>query len=140
MRQFDFAVAAALTLASVTACSDSTSPEELAGTYNVTVFEFTNPDSTAQTVDLVDLGLDVTVTITAAGAFSFTVDGDTESGTMTIDGSDVTITIGGDPATGTISQDGDTVTIELDTGVEFDLDDDGTDDPATLRIVMTRTT
>jgi hypothetical protein len=46
--------------------------------------------------------------------------------------------VDGDPASGTIDQNGDTVTINLDTGVEFDFDEDGAYDDATLRIVMTR--
>jgi hypothetical protein len=138
MRYLNLASAITILALGLGACSDSTSPEELAGTYDVTVFEFTNPDSTAEKVDLVDEGAVIEITISAAGAFTIDVDGDTETGTITIDGNDVTITVGGDAATGTIDQNGDTVTITLDTGVEFDFDGDGTDDPATLRIVMTR--
>jgi hypothetical protein len=140
MRKSGLAVAAALTLASVTACGDSVSPEQLAGTYDVTVFEFTNVDNTADKLDLVDLGATITVTISAAGGFSFTLEGITESGTIAVDGSDVTITIDGDASTGSINQNGDTVTITLNTNVTFDFDEDGTDEDATLRIVMVRTT
>jgi hypothetical protein len=138
MRYLHVAAAAAALALGVGACSDATSPEDLAGTYDVTVFEFTNADSTAQKLDLVEEGAVIEITISAAGAFSVDVDGDTETGAIAIDGDDVTITIDGDPATGTIDQNGDTVTITLDTGVEFDFDEDGTDEDATLRIVMTR--
>ena len=138
MRHLRLAVATTLLAVGLAACSDSTSPEELAGTYDVTVFEFTNADSTAEKVDLVDEGAVIEVTITAGGAFTVDFDGDAETGTIVIDGDEVTITVGSDPASGTIDQNGDTVTINLDTGVEFDFDEDGTDDDATLRIVMTR--
>jgi len=138
MRHLRLAVATTLLAVGLAACSDSTSPEELAGTYDVTVFEFTNADSTAEKVDLVDEGAVIEVTITAGGAFTVDFDGDAETGTIVIDGDEVTITLDSDPASGTIDQNGDTVTINLDTGVEFDFDEDGTDDDATLRIVMTR--
>jgi len=140
MRHLNLAAATALLALGLGACSDSTSPAELAGSYDATVFEFTNADSTAQKLDLVDAGAVIEITISAAGAFSVDIDGDTEAGTIAIDGNDVTITIGGDAATGTIDQNGDTVTITLDTGVTFDFDEDGTDEDATLRIVMTRQT
>ena len=138
MRHLSLAVASTLLAVGLAACSDSTSPDELAGTYDVTVFEFTNADSVAQKVDVVDLGADIEITITAAGAFTVDVDGDVETGTIAIDGDEVTITIGGDASTGTIDQNGDTVTINLDTGITFDFDEDGTDEDATLRVVMTR--
>lgn len=138
MRHLRLAVASTLLTVGLAACSDSTSPDELAGTYDVTVLEFTNADSTEEKVDVVDLGAVVEITITAAGAFTLDVDGDVETGTIAIDGDEVTITIGGDASTGTIDQNGDTVTINLDTGVSFDFDEDGTDEDATLRVVMTR--
>jgi hypothetical protein len=138
MRHLRLAVASTLLAVGLAACSDSTSPDELAGTYDVTVFEFTNADSTDEKVDVLDLGATVEITITAAGAFTVDVDGDVETGTIAIDGDEVTITIGGDASTGTIDQNGDTVTINLDTGITFDFDEDGTDEDATLRVVMTR--
>jgi hypothetical protein len=137
MRHLRLAAATTLLAAGLAACSDSTSPADLAGTYDVTVFEFTNADNTTEKVDVVDLGAAIEITITAGGAFTIDVDGETETGTIEIDGSDVTVTIGGDPATGTINQNGSTVTLNFDTGTEFDFDEDGTDDPATLRVVMT---
>jgi len=138
MRHLRLAVASTVLAAGLAACSDSTSPDELAGTYDATVFEFTNVEDTDQQVDVVDLGAAVEITITAAGAFTLDVDGDVETGTIAIDGDEVTITIGGDASTGTIDQNGDTVTINLDTGISFDFDEDGTDEDATLRVVMTR--
>jgi hypothetical protein len=138
MRHLRLAVASTMLAVGLAACSDSTSPEELAGTYDVTVMEFTNADDTSEKVDVVDLGAVIEVTITAAGAFTLDVDGVPETGTITIDGDNVTITLEGDPSTGTIDQNGDTVTINLATGVSYDFDDDGTDEDATLRIVMTR--
>lgn len=140
MRHLRLAVASTMLAVGLAACSDSTSPEDLAGSYDVTVMEFTNADNTAQKVDVVDLGAVIEVTITAAGAFTLDVDGVPETGTITVDGDNVTITLDGDPATGTIDQNGDTVTINLDTGVSYDFDDDGTDEDATLRVVMTRQT
>ena len=54
------------------------------------------------------------------------------------DGSSIVINIEGDPASGTIGRGGNRLTIVLTTGVEFDFDDDGTDEPATLRLVLER--
>lgn len=106
----------------------------------MTVLELTSADSTAQKVEVADLGAAVEITGRAAGAFTLDVDGDSETGTIAIDGDDVTITVGGDPATGTIDQNGDTATINLDAGVSFDFDEDGSDEAATRRLVMTRQT
>lgn len=138
-------LAATLTVAAVAACSDATGvqPEDLAGTWDISALEFTNVANTSEQVDLIaDLSGSGTVTITGAGAFTIavTVEGstDTDIGTIEVVGSSVTITIAGDDLTGTISRSGDTVTINLTTGVEFDFDDDGTDEPATARLVMVK--
>lgn len=138
-----FLVAAAVVQ---TACGDSTGVQvdDLVGTWNATVFEFTNIADPSQKVDAIATGGSMSMTVTAGGAISLniTFGGMTESttGTISVDGSNVTITTDGpadgDPASGTISLSGGTLTINLTSGVEFDFDDDGTDEPATVRIVM----
>jgi hypothetical protein len=141
MQKWSTITATALLVAGA-ACGNSVSPEALAGTYDVTVFEFTNQDSTDEKVDLIDLGATITVTITAGGSLTVETEGlpgaGTETGTIEVDGSDVTVDFDGDVSSGTIDQSGDTVTIVLNEGVTFDDFEDG-DHPATLRIVMTKT-
>lgn len=123
-----------------TACGDSLSPEDIAGDYDATVFEFTSVADPTQKIDAVQAGFVVTISISPRGLFTYTANGESELGRIEIDGSDVTITLSGGPATGTISRSGDTVTMNLTTGIEFDFDDDGNDEEATLRIVMVRAT
>jgi hypothetical protein len=133
-----------LGLAAAVACGDSTGvqPADLAGTWNVTLLEFAEVGGTL-IVDLIDdLGATASVVIESNGSFQFTVsvggDTDSDSGTLIVSGSDITMDFNGDAAIGTISRNGDTVTIELDNGLSFDFDDDGTEEDATARIVMVK--
>ena len=135
-----------LMLVLVLACSDSTgiAPEDLAGTWAATSFVFTSPTNAAQSVDWMQLGATLTLTISAEGTFTTTLrepDGtlDTDTGTVSVSGTVLTIaeTGQGSPTSFTAVRDGDTLTL-TDTDEEYDFDDDGTDDPATLRITLSR--
>jgi hypothetical protein len=144
MRRFVRRWATTAGVVAVAACGDSTGvqPADLAGTWQITTLEFSAIGGSAA-VDLIgDQGATGTVEIESDGAFtlSVTVLGftETETGTITVTGNEITLASQGDAAQGTISRNGDTVTIDFDAGVEFDFDDDGTDEPATLRIVMVK--
>ncbi len=132
----------ALALVVSTACSESLAPDDIVGTYDATTMVFTSVADPNTTADVLAMGYTFTIQFNANGTLStaFTLGGstDTDSGTYMIDGSNFTLTIGGDPSTGTISKSGDRLTIMLMTGVEFDFNDDGTDEPATLRLVVER--
>jgi hypothetical protein len=137
-------VASTLGLAAAAACGDSTGVQlaDLAGTWNITLLEFSEVGGSA-TVDLIaDLSGTATIDIESDGAYTLTVTvqgvPETETGTITVVGNEITLAGASDAALGTISRNGDTVTIDFDAGVEFDFDDDGSDDPATLRIVMVK--
>jgi hypothetical protein len=132
------AAAAVFTLA----CGDSLAPEDIAGTYEATTMVFTSQADPNTTSDVLAAGYSFTIQFNANGTLetTFAIGGstDTDSGTYAIDGNDITLDIDGDPATGTIDRSGETLTIVLTTGVEFDFDDNGVDEPATLRLVVER--
>jgi hypothetical protein len=132
------ALATAIFIAILSACDDSLAPADLAGAYDVLAFEFTNAQDTTQKVDLVGQWDTVTATITVDGAFTVYFDGTPEHEMIAIDGNAVTITWGGETATGTIHLSGATVTMTLDTGVHWVFGESGPEEPAVLRIVMTR--
>ncbi len=136
----------ALLLSACSACGNPVSPSALTGVYDVTVFEFTALADSARRVDLVDEGWVIEFGI-ANGRYTLVMNGLAGDGTITIDGDAVTLTpgpaagAGAAPAmSGSISRLDETVTMRLLTGVAFDIDDDGSVDPATLRIVMIRRT
>jgi hypothetical protein len=134
---------AVIGLATAVACGDSVAPEDIAGDWTATSFVFTSVDDPDLTADIIDLGGSVSLTLNANGTYSitFTLGGvpETDGGTYTIDGSDITLDEGdSDEVSGTIDLSGDTMTIRLTDGVEFDFDDDGTDESATVVIVLTR--
>ncbi|MGD8277612.1 MAG: hypothetical protein PVH00_06275 [Gemmatimonadota bacterium] len=125
------------------ACADATGPSHgLAGTWDAFSAVVTNPADPAETADLVADGWSLRLVIEPTGAVEFaaTFAGQTthETGTFATDGTDVTLTLDGDPATGTYRLRGDTLTLDLLTGVEWDFEGDGLDEPASLRIVFRR--
>lgn len=127
-------------LVAAVACGDSTgiTAEDLAGTWEATEIVFTNQANTSESVDLVDLGASLTVTVEASGTVTAVFDDgqggtDSDSGTLGVDGS--TLTIGGD--TFEADRSGDQLTL-TDATSEYDFDDDGSDDPATLVIRLVR--
>jgi hypothetical protein len=137
-------LATPLGMAAAVACGESTGVQlaDLAGTWNITTMEFSEVGGSAR-VDLIsDFGGTATIEIESDGSFTLTITvqgvPETDTGTITVNGDEVTLATATDASQGTISRNGDTVTIDFDAGVEFDFDDDGTDDAATLRIVMVR--
>jgi hypothetical protein len=128
----------------VLACGDSPSAvqlSDLVGAWTITTLEFREQGGTAR-VDLIgDRGATATMTVESDGTFSLTVTEPglppaTDTGTITLSANEIVLAIGGDSSQGTIARDGDTVTMDLDGGVEFDFDEDGVDEAATLRLVM----
>ena len=123
-------------------CGESTGldSESLAGTWVATSAVLTNPANTSQTVDLVSEGFRITFVIESDGSvegiFEFEGTVDQDSGTLTVVGNEVTLVLDGDPSTGTISRSGDTLILNLITGIEWDFDGDNLDEPATLLIVL----
>jgi hypothetical protein len=128
-------------LATVLACGDAVAPEDIAGTWEATSFVFTSVEDPSESIDVIDAGGSLRVTFDADGTYELSVtfggSTDTDDGTYTIDGNDITLDNVDDPISGTIEVSGDTMTLNL-TGAEFDFDEDGTDDPATIVIVLTR--
>ena len=119
-------------------CGDSTGvqPDDLAGTWTATSFVFQSVATPALQVDVVDeQDLTITATIQSSGDVSLTITGtginETSNGTLTVTGSNFTLVLDGDTSTGTISRDGDVLTLTFTSGLEFDFDQDGTDEPAT---------
>lgn len=133
-----------VTLAGVAslACGDSLAPEDIAGTYEATTMVFTSQADPNTSADVLAAGYSFAIEFNSDGTLetTFTIGGstDTDSGTYVIDGDAITINTDGDPASGTIDRSGDTLTIVLTTGVEYDFDDDGSDEPATLRLIVER--
>ena len=137
------ALLAVVSVGAMAACDDDSTGVELAdleGTWDAEVLEFRTLTAPVVTIDLIDLGGSATFVISSNGTVVSTItffgETDTDTGTIQVDGNRVTLTFENEPATGTISRSGDRVTINLTQGVEFDVDDDGDDDPVTLRIVM----
>lgn len=129
----------------VAACGDATGvqPEDLAGTWRSTTFEFTSKADPSLKADLAAQGVVVTFEIRSDGAITITqTEGgntSTDSGTISVTGNAVTIVSNGDPASGTIERDGDTLTLNLTDGPEFDFDGDGSEEPATVLAVFSKT-
>ena len=132
-------LAAGAMVVAVAACGDSTgiTVEDLVGTWEATEIVFTNSANPSESVDVVDLGASLTVTINSAGTVSTVFDDgqggtDSDSGTLSVDGS--TLTIGGE--TFEAERSGDVLIL---TGEDqWDFDEDGTEEPATLTIRLVR--
>lgn len=121
-------------------CGDSTgiSPEELEGTWTATSIVFTSKDDPSQRVDIITLGASFTMTVDSDGSVSTTFrDGqggtDSDSGRVLSDGNKLTLA----GATFTAERSGAELTISDDTE-EFDFDNDGSDEPATLVATLIR--
>ncbi len=132
------------------ACGNPASiePGAIAGTWNAATYAFVNKADLDEIVELVSLGASLTVTFTSDGDFTWDfrdVDGAVEarSGTFTID-----VTVDGDVITFSESGQGspdpflaireeDIMTLRTGNR-EFDFDEDGTGEPAELRIFLTR--
>lgn len=130
------------------ACSDAGVVEaDLVGTWAATQFEFraTSGDPVV-TFDFIQNGAAVTIVINATGTYQVTVTPagggapDVESGTWTLDGGDLLILTATGDISGTeldVSLSGATLTVHS-TDVEFDLNEDGTDEPAILNAIFVK--
>jgi hypothetical protein len=155
--------AVAVTLVMVgTACSDSLAPESIAGAYMVSVWELTSVETPSQQEEWIAGGVNIRFEIGADGSFAITAtwdetasvdvtgltwqySGGTLSGTIAINGSTVTISLppapeasGLVPCSGPISRSGDTLTWTFPDCITRDFGG-GTEEPAILRVVATRT-
>ncbi|TFH64663.1 MAG: hypothetical protein E4G90_07640 [Gemmatimonadales bacterium] len=135
-----------LVFAAIVGCSDSTGVEiaDLTGTWNATVVEFTNPANTAVKFELINEGGSLSLVVAANGDYTLNVlfPGDpveVQQGTIGIVGNVLTLseTGQGSPTDFVFTLSGNTLTLTTN-DVEFDFDDDGTDEPASLRIVFQR--
>ena len=141
------AIGSLLVAAALGACSDSTGldPDDIAGTWVASVWMFTNPANTGQTADIMALGGSFMLVLNADSTFTSTIQEpdadlpDVDTGTYGIVGSLITIAESGSgsPTEFSVVRNGDSMT--LTTSEEnFDWDDDGTDDLASLRLVLNR--
>jgi hypothetical protein len=135
------------------ACSDDdsdngTDPDvvtvsDLAGTWTATKWVFEDPNSD-QEVDMMSLGFDVSFVAESNGRYTLTIVfqeqvQEVDTGTFSIDGN-VLIADSDDDDENvffSFTLDGDTFEV-MDPSEEFDFDDDGVDEPATLRITFIR--
>lgn len=129
---------AAATLGAV-ACEKATGVTiaDLVGTWRATKLEFTNKANTAQKVDLVPLGAQLTIVVESSGRAisTFSFQGSTSVDTSQIAIRGDTLLIDGERAVFVLS--GNTLTL-TDNEEEFDFNQDGTQDPAILVAVLVR--
>ena len=124
-----------------TACGESTgvTVQDLEGTWNATLYQYTDNANAASQVDLIAFqGASFTMTVTADGTVSTLFDdgvGGTSSNSGTISSDGTTVTISGDAYEAQRSGDALTLT---DATTTYDIDDDGSAEPATLVIRLTR--
>ncbi len=143
MRRIQFSVLALLPILAI-ACKDSTgiTIETLTGTWNATQFQFTNMGDPTETVDIIAFGTAFTIVVAAGGDYvaTFREPGElpeSEQGTISVVGDVITISESGQgsPTPFSAVRNGDTLTL-TNTDEEFDFDEDGTEEPASLRIVL----
>lgn len=134
------------------ACDDDgTGPEDvtlddLAGAWEILSFEFRSVSDPSQSLDLIDdLEGTGTLTIEAAGAFSLElmlpgVPAEASMGELRIENGRLTVIDASDPdpIAFDIDLQGSTLTLVADEGGEFDLDEDGEDEPAIVTLVLRR--
>lgn len=142
---------ALLVMTTLAACNEATSIEgtngitpALVGTWNATSVEFTNVANPSEKVDLIAEGGSVRLVIQASGSYTLTLGfpgepDETEQGAVEIEGNRFTLA-GSNP-------DDDNVfnytlvnnTLTLTANDEsFDFDDNGDDEPASLRVVLVK--
>ena len=130
-----------LMLSTAAACSETTGLDavDLEGTWNATVIEFTDNADSQNVVDILQSdGASLTLTVDADGTASSVFDdgvGDTDSDSGTLDSTGTTLTLGGQIFSA--SRNGNVMTLS-DPNEQFDFGS-GSEVPATLRIVLTRT-
>lgn len=113
--------------------------DDLAGTWDATVWRYTSTSDPSKTVEVVaDLDLSITLTVGLDSRFSFTVEPlgwTSTTDELLLDGNQM-LTRNDDASSFVFALEGDTWSFSgLD---EYDFDDDGTPDPATLEVVLAR--
>ena len=141
------AIGILLLAAAASACGDSTGLDtnDLTGTWVATVWELTNPAVADQSVDMLAAGGSWTIMFNSDSTFTSTIldPGETipdvDTGTYEVVGSVLTIAESGSgsPTPFQAVRDGNTLTLTSSDG-DYDWDDNGTDDPANERIVLSR--
>lgn len=117
--------------------------EEITGTWNASKVEYVSPTS-QQSFDVVATGGTGVLVLSSDGTFQFVVtpageQAETISGTWQLGGQIMTITRTGSSGTWEFETQlsGNTLTMS-GANVEFDFNDDGTDEPAKLNLTFTR--
>jgi len=116
---------------------------DLAGNYTATKLEFVSVADPSDKFEAIAAGITVDLVITSGGDYTITVHSpgdpdDVTTGTVVLDGNKITLD-NSDPTSGTFTLDGNKFTLHITTGAEFDFDNNGTDDPATVNAVFLRT-
>ena len=134
-------------LAALAGCSSSDSNDvgimDLVGNYTATKLEFVSVADPSDKFEAIAAGITVDLVITSGGDFTTTIHSpgdpdDVTTGTVVLDGNKITLD-SSDPTSGTFTLNGNTLTVHITTGAEFDFDNNGTDDPATVNAVFLRT-
>lgn len=122
------------------ACNGATeiTVENLEGSWQASTYVYTDKADATRQVDIIPLGASMTLTVAANGTTSSVFnDGQggtsSDSGTFTAQGQQ--LTLAGIAYIASLS--GSTLTLQSDNGA-YDFDSDGTDDPATVTITLTR--
>ncbi len=128
------------TIAVVTACGGPTelTVENLEGVWNAAQYIYTNQANSSETVDIITLGASLQVTVAADGTVS-SLFRDSQGGTSSDSGNLNTdgtrITLAGVVYDAELSAS--TLMLQNDASA-YDFDSDGTDDPASLEIRLSR--
>lgn len=141
------AIGILLLAAAASACSDSTGLEanDLAGTWVATVWDLTNPADASQSMDMLAADGTWTIVFRSDSTFTSTIldPGETvpdvDTGTYEVVGSVLTIAESGQgsPTPFQAVRAGSALTL-TSSDEDYDWDEDGTDDPADTRIVLSR--
>ena len=131
------------TACAAVSCGDA-GPEvpDLTGTWDATEAVMANPAVPGMTADLMALGLVFTLIIGPDGSAEAHLDlggeRSVERGTLTLRGQELTLVLDGTANEGTWSLNGNRLTLDLKSGIEFDFEGTGLDEPATLLLVLLR--
>ncbi len=124
------------------ACGSDVVEEDVIGTWNATEFVFSNFEDPVTDFDVIAMGGDLSIVIRADGTYTLTLsmpfaEPEVIEGDWVLDGDVLTLDEGVDAVAFEISLDGNTLTLHTE-DVEFDFDEDGTDDPAQLDVTLVR--
>lgn len=123
-----------------------TTVADLAGTWETTEFRFVSSPTPTDTIDAIDGGGGISVTLLADGRYDLTVTlpgelPDDESGVLMIGGDMLYMVDDVDVGRVTIFEfglDGDTITLRGESSIDFDVPPDDIDDPAVVEMVLVR--